>query len=46
VAGARVVLFCAWLAWSGYRVVVPVRNTGAGSPSATRRSSRSLSITG
>jgi transposase len=25
VAGARTVLFCAWLAWSRYRVVVPLR---------------------
>jgi hypothetical protein len=26
VAGARTVLFCAWLAWSRYRVVVPLRD--------------------
>jgi transposase len=25
IAGARTVLFCAWLAWSRYRVVVPLR---------------------
>jgi hypothetical protein len=25
VAGSRTVLFCAWLAWSRYRVVVPLR---------------------
>jgi hypothetical protein len=26
VAGARAVLFCAWLAWSRFRVVVPLRD--------------------
>jgi transposase len=26
IAGARTVLFCAWLAWSRYRVVVPLRD--------------------
>jgi hypothetical protein len=26
VCGARAVLFCAWLAWSRYRVVVPLRD--------------------
>jgi len=26
VAGAKTVLFCAWLAWSRYRVVVPLRD--------------------
>jgi transposase len=26
VSGARTVLFCAWLAWSRYRVVVPLRD--------------------
>jgi transposase len=26
VAGSRTVLFCAWLAWSRYRVVVPLRD--------------------
>jgi hypothetical protein len=26
VAGARTVLFCSWLAWSRYRVIVPLRD--------------------
>ncbi len=26
IAGARTALFCAWLAWSRYRVVVPLRD--------------------
>ena len=26
VAGVRAVLFCAWLAWSRFRVVVPLRD--------------------
>jgi transposase len=31
VTGARTVLFCAWLAWSRYRVVVPLRDKTLGS---------------
>ena len=26
IEGRRTVLFCAWLAWSRYRVVVPLRD--------------------
>jgi hypothetical protein len=81
IAGARMVFFCAWLAWSRYGVIVPLRDKtlpsvvialdrtlrrfdgvptyaltddektatiehGAGSRSATRRSSRSLATMG
>jgi transposase len=31
VTGSRTVLFCAWLAWSRYRVVVPLRDKTLGS---------------